>query len=839
VDVSERIVSDLARAILDGTPVDWRAVESTANETERPIFEQLRLLATLVDFHREQRATDEPAPRAKTWGHLRVLEPIGSGAFGQVYRAWDTRLDREVALKLLPTDSDAGDARASSIIEEGRLLARVRHPNIVTIYGAARIGDTMGLWMERIDGETVEQRLSRESPLKASDAIEIGIQICHAVSAVHNAGLLHRDIKAQNVMLARDGRAVLMDFGTGRELADASASVISLAGTPLYLAPELLRGGDATIQSDIYSLGVLLYRMVTGTYPVRACTLPDLRLAHARLERADDVELRPGMPRRLRRIIGRAIDPGPERRYESADALATALGTLAPHASVIPLRYAVAAAAVLVSIGLVLAEGPLRHYREPRSTLATLAQTSAVPRRSNGPAIAVLPLRNLSAEPGSEEFVDGFTEEIINSLAAREHLQVRSRASSFAFKNDRQDLREVARRLDVSLVLDGSVRRSENRFQIEARLVQAASGVTLWNDSFDTEIGDVFAVRDRITRSVIGRLGLEAGPTRRAYDVNSDAYGRYLTARALVSRRSVQSAQKAVEYFQQVIAIAPDFAPAYAGIADAYAYMSLPTYGGEPVNSAQALMRTNALKALQLDPDLAEAHAAMGVVYARDLDWASSERHFQQAIALNPSLSQVYTSYSFFALRPLRKFGESERLLKIALQSDPLSLDVWREMAELYFTVGRYDEAIDLLERVRAVDPQLPTADVVLARALACRGRVDEALALYDAFESQKPVGARTDPRLPGGVPHYQAYAYVKAGRRSDAERLAAENDRYPYRATIIYAALGDRDRAFEALERTAEREPQRVPLLLTWPEMAPLRDDPRFTVIRKRFGLP
>jgi len=232
VDAGERI-TDLARAILEGTPVDWRGVESTADDSERSILDELRLLAALVDFHREQRATHEPVPSTKTWGHLRVLEPIGNGAFGQVYRAWDTRLDREVALKLFPANSDAGDARASSIIHEGRLLARVRHPNIVTIYGAERIGDTIGLWMERVDGETVEQRLSRQSPLEPSVAIEIGIQICHAVAAVHKAGLLHRDIKAQNVMLAVDGRAVLMDFGTGRELVGASASATSLAGTPL------------------------------------------------------------------------------------------------------------------------------------------------------------------------------------------------------------------------------------------------------------------------------------------------------------------------------------------------------------------------------------------------------------------------------------------------------------------------------------------------------------------------------------------------------------------------------------------------------------------------------
>jgi serine/threonine protein kinase/tetratricopeptide (TPR) repeat protein len=824
VDAGERI-TDLAGAILEGTPVDWQAVESTADDRERSIVDELRLLATLVDFHREQRATYQPVRSRKTWGHLRVLEPIGIGAFGQVYRAWDPRLDREVALKLFPADSDAGDGRASSIIHEGRLLARVRHPNIVTIYGAERIGDTVGLWMERVDGETVEQRLSRHSRVEPSAAIEIGIQICHAVSAVHKAGLLHRDIKAQNVMLAGDGRVVLMDFGSGRELMGASASATSLAGTPLYLAPELLGGSDATIQSDIYSLGVLLYRMVTGTYPVYARSLPDLRLAHDRLERAD-VELRGDMPRRLGRIIGRAIDRRPERRYESADALAAALGTLAPRASVMPLKYALLPAVVLVVIGLVLAEGPLRRYREPRSSPATFAQTLAVATHSNDPAIVMLPLKNLSPEPGSDDFVDGFTEEIINNLAVSGHLQVRSRASSFAFKNQAHDLADVARQLNVSLVIEGSVRRSGQRFQVDARLLQASSGVTLWSDHVQADVGDVFSVCDRITRGIISTLGVTPLPARRHHDVNAQAYGLYLTARVLVSRRGVPSAQKAVEYLQQVIALDPTFAPAYAGLADAYAYLSLPTYQGMPVSKAQGLMRTAALKALELDPDLAEAHAAMGVVYARDLDWASSERQFQQAIALNPSLSQVYTGYSFFTLRPLHKFEDAQRLLNGALQTDPLSLDVWREIAEVHFTVGRYDAAIDLLQRVRAVDPQLLDANVVLARALACRGRVEEALALYESLPA-------------AGPPHYRAYAYIKAGRRADAEKLATENAQYPYRAAIIYAALGDRDRAFEALDRTAEREPQRVPLLLTWPEIAALRDDPRFTVIKKRFGLP
>jgi pentatricopeptide repeat protein len=608
----------------------------------------------------------------------------------------------------------------------------------------------------------------------------------------------------------------------------------------LYLAPELLREGKATVQSDVYSVGVLLYRMLTSSYPLHAGSLAELRVAHERLERGETATTWHKVPRRLAAIVARTLDSRPEQRYDSADALTAALRRVKRRPLRLSLQYAVAITTAIALAGWWVAERRIDRGRES-SVNQISSLTARLAARVGAPTIAVLPLKNLSTEAGGEEFADGFTEEIINSLAANEHLQVRSRTSSFAFKNNPPNVREAATRLDVSFVLDGSIRRSERRLQVDVQLLRAATGMAIWKRSFDNDIGQVFAVRDRITQDVLQQLGVQGGTARRAFDVNSEAYGPYLAARALVSRRGIAGPQKAIEYFQQVIAIAPDFAPAYAGMADAYAHMSLSTYFGMPVDKAQELMRPAALKALELDPDLAEAHAAVGIVAARDIDWSRSQREFEAAIASNPSLSQVYTNYSFFTLRPLRKFAEAEQLLKFALKSDPLSLDVWREMGQLYFTVGRYAEAIDLLERVRAVDPELPATDVVLARALACGGRVNEALALYDAMKSRGvPSGALTVSRPPPeGVPQYQAYAYVKAGRRSDAERLAAENDAYPYRATIIYAALGDADRAFEALQRTADREPQRIPLLLTWPEMASLRGDPRFAAIEKRFGLP
>lgn len=273
--------------------VDWAEVESSSDQTDRSLLEQLKLVATLRTV--AQSADLAGGSKPEFWGHLRVFEPIGQGAFGEVYRAWDTRLDREVALKLLPVD--AADSVDSSIIEEGRLLARVRHPNVVTIYGAERIGDRIGLWMEYIQGRTLEQLVTDGRDFTPREVIDLGLELTRAVSAVHGAGLLHRDIKAQNVMVADDGRVVLMDFGTGLDLTEQGGT--TAAGTPLYLAPEVLAGDTASPRSEIYSIGVLLYRLLTGSYPVRASGLADLRRAYAQADRTHIGSVRPGLPSRL------------------------------------------------------------------------------------------------------------------------------------------------------------------------------------------------------------------------------------------------------------------------------------------------------------------------------------------------------------------------------------------------------------------------------------------------------------------------------------------------------------------------------------------------------------
>jgi eukaryotic-like serine/threonine-protein kinase len=420
---SEERVSELADAILDGRSIDWRSAESSVDDTERHLLDQLKLVAAVADFHRHvtapardetesvttRAAADDDAP--EYWGHLRVLERIGHGAFGEVYRAWDTRLDREVALKLLPAASTDERQRATSIIQEGRLLARVRHPNVVTIYGAERIDGRIGLWMELVRGRTLEQILQDGKVFSATEVIELGAELSHAVAAVHAAGLLHRDIKAQNVMLANGGRVVLMDFGTGRELSDAEAT--PLAGTPLYLTPELLLGKEASVRSDVYSLGVLLYHLVTGTYPVRARSLRDLRRSNEDHGVADIRAIRPDFPSNLAHIIHRALEPRLARRFGNAAALADALSSLRqPRAWTGTAAYVSLFMLVTVLVGVAATPWVRGTWIGEGSSLAAASGTL------KRPSVAVLGFTNKTGQSDLNWISAGLSEALTGELGA-------------------------------------------------------------------------------------------------------------------------------------------------------------------------------------------------------------------------------------------------------------------------------------------------------------------------------------------------------------------------------------------------------------------------------------
>ena len=868
---NERVLHDVANALMDGAPIDWASAESKAdNESMRRILRELKVIAAIADVHgtsavssdspsvdaeagnlssgqqpRDSAGAESPAQVHGTWGALRLLEKIGEGAFGEVHRAWDTRLDREVALKLLYRQDTPRAREASAVIDEGRMLAQVRHPNVVTVHGADRCDGRVGVWTEFIHGRTLEQLLQERGAFGAGEATLIGLDVCRALSAVHRAGLLHRDIKAHNVMREHGGRIVLLDFGTGIHYVDSNDSTAGLAGTPLYMAPEVLEGREATVRSDVYSVGVLLYHLVTGSYPISGHSVQEIRAKHSQGERTFLRDARPDVPDDFVQIVERALSPEPERRYETAGAMEAALVSAKEAARSIgatTARGAVVRPAVDRTLPL---ESVERTRWRPRilaiaAVLVVLAGAGSLwlaAHKSDPPVIAVLPFKNLSAEPDSEYFVDGLTDEVIRNLSVIDGLFVRSSASSFAFKNKNPSARDVSAQLNASLVLSASVLRAGTRLRIDAQLVRAVDDLPLWSARYDRELKDVFAIQDEISRSIVNELRLKLGRGQRRYTANVEAYDRYLKARVLEARRGPAATRQAIELFEQVVAKDPAFAPAYAARASAYGYylaMQVPSVGGlpVPVDQAHGIVRRDALEAMRLDPLLAEAHDAVGWVNSLDLEWAEAEKSFRRAIELNPSLTTTSTDFVISTLLPEGKLGEALRVLDDALHADPLSADVRRTMSMVQISARQYDAALDNCRRAIELDRELHTANTRCEQALIHKGQVAEAIAMMEKFITDTPA-------LKGGRGYgYLGYAYAISGRRAEAEAQAVRNEGLPHQQATIYGGLGDKERAFAAIEQLAALNPQRALSWLTRPELDLLRGDPRVTALQRKFGV-
>jgi serine/threonine-protein kinase len=803
-------LDELAGAVLDGDDVDWTEAESTAAPAARPLVQFLQVVAMVARVHWDDAPNGPESPLPDRWGHLRLLERVGRGAFGEVFRAWETRLDREVALKLLPAEADRADDPADAIIHEGRLLARVRHPNVVAIYGAERIGGEIGLWMEFVRGRSLEEVLREGTEFSPADAIAIGVELCRAVAAVHAAGVLHRDIKAHNVIRSDDGRVVLMDFGTGRELADDSSS--DMTGTPLYLAPEVLAGGAATERSDVYSLGVLLHHLLSRSYPVRGRTVGDVRIAHEKGDRQELLAVRPDAGAALASVIARATDPDPLQRHAGADALAADLTALAGRRRIRRRVVYAAAAAVLVTASVLFAVMPADPFDDP--------------------AIAVLPFRNASIEPGGDLLVDSLTTGLIQQLAVIEGLEVRSQTSSFALRDAPRDLDEIARRLGVNLVVEGSAVLAAGALRVNVALVSTADDTPVWTDTLDRSVasaGDLTGVIDEIARTVASRLSLRLSRTQRRYDnIDLSTYEAYLTAGWRKTRRG-PDALGAIPLYQEVIRREPGFAPAYAELATTYGTLALlyPIAGGFAMapDAAVDLMQPLVDKALELDPELAEGHAGLAYLHALESRWAEAEASFRRAIALDPSRTSVHGDLVLSTLWPWGRVDEALGVMQAALDMDPLSLDARRILATIQLSAGRFDEALASCEQILAVDALLPFAEEWCGRALVHLGRTDEGL---DRF-------GKNPERNQGWI----GYVYAVTGRRDDALAIAARNDEMPQRQALIYAGLGDADRAFAALERLAALNPRRAGSYLTYPELASLRGDPRVAALRRSMGFP
>jgi serine/threonine-protein kinase len=792
-------------------------------------------------------AGDPGFPELKHWGELEIRERVGFGGFGVVYRAWDPTLEREVALKLLRTHSSRKDLNAS-IISEARLLARLRHQNVVTVFGVAEHEGYVGMWMDFIHGQNLDRIVHEHGRMGAEEAALIGRDVCRALAAVHGAGLVHRDVKGQNVMREEGGRIVLMDFGLGQEAhkVHIEGGLLVLTGTPQFMAPEVLAGEPATVRSDIYSLGVLLFYLVTATFPVEGRSFEDLITAHREGRRRLVGDLRPDLPETYVQVVARCLSADPAQRFASVGEMLLALGlplgdssqrTTVAMPGTAPARRSrriLLLAALSLAVAAVVAVLMYSRLGPPRQVPTPPAETAQLQ------SIAVLPFENLSSDPENDYFSDGMTDELINQLTKIPNLRVVARTSAFQFKGKSRDTHTIAEQLKVRTLLTGAVQRSGNRVRATVQLVNARDGSVLWSDTYQRNMTDVFAIQDEIARTAVRALriplGANAPPQPERRTANVEAYNLYLKGRYEWNKRTTTGLNRALGYFQQALAKDPKYAQAWAGIADANAALGF--YGGFRPAEYMLKARKAAEQALRLDDSLAEAWASLGFAQEHyDWDFAKAEQSFQRAIQHNPSDATAHYWYAGLLSNLLRK-QDALAEIKRAQDLDPLSPFINAALGSLLYYLGQTEQGVEQLRKTVELEPNVYLAHLVLGGAYMEKRMFPEAEAeLHKALE------------LSGNSPLTDAYLgclEANRGNRDAALRIVAKltglREESGLRASslaMVYAALEDKDQAFSWLDRAyAERDSTMAQLNLL-PPFAPLRSDPRFTALVAKVGLP
>jgi serine/threonine-protein kinase len=764
-----------------------------------------------------------PRPGARL-GPFEIGERIGAGGMGEVFRARDTRLGREVAIKVLPASS-ANDPEALRRFEiEARAAAALSHPNILTVHEVGADGPTRYVVAELVDGAPLR------GPLAPERIAEIGRQICAGLDAAHAKGIVHRDLKPGNLLVARDGAIKIVDFGVAKLLeAPAPAGLTeagAVLGTPGYMSPEQLRGQPVDARSDLFSLGVVLYELFSGRRPFSGPSRADT--ATATLER-DPAPLA-GAPAWLQRVVDRCLEKDPARRYQSARELAFALEspTASRKLERAPgrRRRPIGAALVLVAavaLGVVA-------WRWPRTGAARPIRT-----------LAVLPFEPLVAAQADAALELGMADTLIARLEGLSDLRVRPIGAVRRYAGREVDAVAAGREQRVDAVLHGSIQQAGDTVRVTVRLVTVGDERPLWTERFDTRAAGIFAVQDEIAERVVAALRLRltgdarARLTRRPTE-SPEAYRLYLLGRYHLSRWTDDGFWKARDYFQQAIAADPGYALAHAGLADAY--HSLSGFNVLPPNQGFPLARQAAEAALRLDDQLAEAHVALATVHLfYDWRWSEAEAEYRRALELNPGSSDAHQMYGYL-LVATNRLDEAAAAMQRAHELDPLSLPKICGIGEVLLVSRRFDQAATQFRKALDMDPSFGFGYWALGRALLGQGSLDEAIA---AFETSIPLSGDS-PDEPAELARAQALA----GRRREA--LAVVDDlqrrstrRYipPTEIATIYAALGDRDQAFAWLERARAEHDSVLVFLQVDPMFDPLRGDPRFAALAGHLAFP
>lgn len=785
-------------------------------------------------------------------GPYRILAPLGAGGMGEVYRARHFRLDREVAIKVLPEQFAQDADRLARFEREAKAVAALSHPNLVIIHDFGSEQGVCYAAMELLEGETLRCRLQR-SALPWRKAVKAGLALAEGLAAAHAKGIIHRDLKPENIFLTSQGRVKILDFGLARieaqapphmppplpeepdsgvidpgaalpsgpsgdetwlyapaearPLSPGQTDVGVVVGTAGYMSPEQARSQVVDARSDVFALGCVLYEMITGKRAFARATVAETLTAiindtPAPLAAAAGKKL----PAELERVVQRCLTKEPEQRLPSARELTFALRA-------------------------VLSDSASSRQRRPEGPRGA---------REAIEAIAVLPLVNAGSDAQSDYLSDGITESLINNLSQLPKLRVMARSTVFRYKGREVDPQDVGRGLHVGAVLTGSVLQRADQVIIRAELLAVADGSQLWGAKYSRQLSDLFTLEGEIAQEIADKLrlrltGEQKRRLNRRYTSNLEAHQLYLKGRYFASKRSEDGISRAAEYFQRALDLDANYAPAYAGLADCYALSS--HLGWAPGVVAFPKARAAATKALQIDDSLGEAHASLGLVKGfYDYDWPGAESEFKQAVKLNPSYAYAHHLYGHYLIA-MGRFEESKARMERARELDPLSLVMNTGLGVAYYYARQYDAAIEQYRKTLEMQPDFLFAQIFLGMAYEQKGKRAEAIA-----ELAKAAQAHDNPLALAPL----GYAYALSGEHAKARKVAddlVERARHeyvsPYEIAIVYSGLGDVEQAFSWLEQACEVRPTWLVWLKVDPRLDGLRSDPRFSHLLRRLNFP
>jgi serine/threonine protein kinase/Tfp pilus assembly protein PilF len=751
-------------------------------------------------------------PRGSTFaGRYDVLEELGRGGMGRVYKVFDRRIKEEVALKLLRPDIADDPKVVERFSNELKYARKIVHKNVGRMYDLGEAEGVLYITMEFVPGEDLKAFIRRAGLLSISKTIVIAEQVCEGLAEAHKLGVVHRDLKPQNIMIDKSGNAHILDFGIARSLsAEGITDAGVMIGTPDYMSPEQVEGQDVDQRSDLYSLGIILYEMVTGRVPFQADSAFAVGMKHKSEMPQDPQKLNPQIPDVLNRLILQCLEKDRKKRYQNAEEILSDLKIV---------KENIAATREISKEQWPVPEPPIQLAGEK--------------------SIAVLPFVDLSPQKDQEYFCDGLAEELINSLTHISELRVAARSSSFAFKGKDLDIREVGKTLGVETVLEGSVRKAGNRLRITAQIINVSNGYHIWSERYDRDMDDIFAIQDEISLAIIDNLKvklLKGEKTKivKRHTENKEAYNLYLKGRYFWNRRHEGDMMKAIECYQQALAKDPSYALPYVGIADVFNVFGLWSF----IDPKEAFAKAKAAvsKALELDNALGDAYTSLGYInMCFDWNWAAAEKNYKQGIELSPKNAYAHAWYSIFLIGRKRNDEAIEEAQK-ALEFEPLSPIMNALVGVVEGSGGHTEKGKEQLQKALEMEPNLPMGHLWLGQ-LYFMSPED-----YEKAIVHLQKAAQLGMTFALG---WLGWALAQMGKTDEAQKnldrldeIAKQRYVSPFQKALILLGLDRVDEAYEHFELAyKEREPYLAFFLLDWLP-GPVRSDPRCVAILKKIGL-